>query len=786
MRFVLFFLLAGTLRAAGPVIFWTDLDSGPTTGGENNNGVYLTIGGNNFGATQGASVVKINGTQVAQYITWSNTQIGVQVGAVTTGAVTVTVGTVTATGPTWTARAGNIYFIGSGVDNTHPGTCAAMLAANSYAAPWGLQNTSTGSTESAYPSYSSTVTGIRTPVTYYECLSAGDTLVLLNGVNYPYFDGRGWHASLTVIDRVGTAGNPITVVGRPGATATLGGSSGPAQCGIRGAGTTTNYINISGLTAIGGPTIGGVAGLGIGAGGGTNWRVVNNDVQCPLCDQPAAAVDHMGDNSVIYGNQVHNVSTGLGGPSSKTWHAMYFDANNIEVAWNNIYNTQAYNGIQFNDNPGAGLSNISIHDNNIQDLNGSGINFSTIGFTSGTYVIAYNNVIHHVGMNVAAGGSGGDPHSCVAFKGYSTDAAVGTAQVYNNTMYDCGSYLNSANSNATCAIFDLGRQTNITRQYVNNIIYEPSYTNTGHQNVYVCSGGSMTDAQQLTLMAGSSHNIWFSASAPGDTLQAASFGTIVDPKLNNPGAGDFSLASGSPAGGAGIASLAARLDFIGFTRPSAPSIGAYEANDQPCSITTFSLPVAQTGAAYRQTINTMACASPIFSVASGALPSWATLGSSSGVISGTPTGSTPATSSFTVGIADANCATNNSGPCAQTLSIQDITPPTITTRSPITSGTQGIAYGPLQFTATGDNSSTCSGCTWSATGLPSGMTFSGSGSLAGMATVSGTFTIEVTVTNNSGAGVAGPTGFQLTINSPAPGGPGISGAAMLSGNATEH
>jgi hypothetical protein len=562
LSFLPLFLLAGeVLGAANPAIFWTDLDSGPTSGGENNNGVYLTIGGNNFGASQGTSKVEINGAEVAQYITWSNTRIGVQVGPVSTGAVTVTVGGITGTGPIFTARSGNIYFIGPDIDNSvlasYP--CSGLLAEpHSYSSPWGLTNHAS--------KVMSDYTHLRTPTQYYNCLSPGDTLVFLDGANYPYFDNRGLNASLTMIEVGGTAGNPVTVMSRPGATVSLGGyASGPAY-GIRAG---HAYLTVSGLYLIGT----GSSGIGISSANRSNQRIVNNDVQCPLGSSPAACLIGMGPNSVIYGNNVHNVSTGITA-SSKVWHAMYFDASNIEVAWNQIYDTHAYNGIQFNDNSLVGLSNISIHDNSIADVFGSGINFSTVGFSHGTYVIAYNNVIHHVGGNVAAGGSGSDPHSCIAFKGYSTDAAVGTVQVYNNTMYDCGSYLTSANTNAACAIFDRGTQTNITREYVNNIIYQPAYTYTSAQNVFICGG--ITSSQQLTLMTGSTSNIWYSASNPASTGQASSFGIIADPKFIDPAGGDFALASGSAAIRGGSTSLASSTDIDGIVRPKPPSVGAYE------------------------------------------------------------------------------------------------------------------------------------------------------------------------------------------------------------------
>src|ERR1019366_5070409 len=88
------------------------------------------------------------------------------------------------------------------------------------------------------------------------------------------------------------------------------------------------------------------------------------------------------------------------------------------------------------------------------------------------------------------------------------------------------------------------------------------------------------------------------------------------------------------------------------------------------------------------------------------------------------------------------------------------TPPTITRTSPLTSGAVGVAYS-LQFTATGDTGGNCTGCTWSATGVPGGLTLSSGGLLSGTPTTAATSTINVTATN--AAGSSGPTGFSLAI-----------------------
>ncbi len=56
-----------TIAIAAPAIFFSDLDSGPKTGGENNKGVYITIWGKGFGASRGTATVSVGGGQVDNY-----------------------------------------------------------------------------------------------------------------------------------------------------------------------------------------------------------------------------------------------------------------------------------------------------------------------------------------------------------------------------------------------------------------------------------------------------------------------------------------------------------------------------------------------------------------------------------------------------------------------------------------------------------------------------------------------------------------------------------------------
>jgi hypothetical protein len=253
--------------------------------------------------------------------------------------------------------------------------------------------------------------------------------------------------------------------------------------------------------------------------------------------------------------------------SDKQYHAVYFEGNNFEFGWNRIDKTAAYNGFQINHDYSPGFYNFSVHDNDIADVNGSGINLSHIDPSSG-HVQIYNNIIHHTGISMASDGGEGDPHSCIAVKGYGSATGAGRAEIYNNTMYDCSSYLNSNTSTgAACAILIYANQLNVTTNLVNNIIYQPAYSGTAKQNVYICGSGKIG-------MVSVSHNIWYSERAPGGVAPATRYGIIANPRFIS--AKDYHLQSGSPAIGTGIAYGDVTTDFEGALRRTPPTIGAYE------------------------------------------------------------------------------------------------------------------------------------------------------------------------------------------------------------------
>jgi len=593
-------LLCPALAHAAPVCMYQDVQSGPASGGEGGGGTYVDVFGTGFGSSLSAITITVNGTAVTNKIylgadnTGNRQQLGFQVPSGTTGS-----GSIVITAPggscsnlSFTVRSGSIYYIGAGIDNVTTGTaftCAnfkngtagdGLGGSGTYTSPWTLTNVVSiglnGGSGNTGPA-----TNARTPQPYYNCLAQGDTLVFLNGANFPYFGGQLFSA--LAFDSGFTAAIPTTVMARPGATVIIGGD-GYVTGGIRDY--SDEYMVVAGLTLTGTSTSS-AAGSALSFGetsAGPDMRTVNNVIQCPDCYGSSGALSggfeaDSSTNDEVLGNYVTGAGCAApGGLSNKQYHSIYVYGNTQEIGWNKIASVCTYNGIQINYGPddSLGYGNFSIHDNDIEGANGAGINLATLDPTQGP-INVYNNIVHHVGIQAASDSDGN--HACIASPGEATTAGSGTVNIYNNTLWDCSSDLNANNVNNASAIlaFYENAQTGLTLNLVNNIIAQPAYTNTGTQNVYLSNTG--VSGPTLT----GSNNIFYSASTPGSTSPASSLTSQAIPtnpkfaSVTTPGPWtNLELQSGSPAIGAGTSSLASTLDFVGVTRPNPPAIGALE------------------------------------------------------------------------------------------------------------------------------------------------------------------------------------------------------------------
>ncbi len=479
-----------------PRIFYTDLESGPNAGGQNNKGVFVTLYGRGFGVSQGGSTVTVGGGAVDNCPLWTDTKVACQLGAaVLTGNIVVTVNGRASNGLAFTVRAGNIFF----------------------ASPSGSDSNS-----GSFPAPFKTLSKCR------SALQAGDICYAMNGLVQSGDDGYG--AALNM-QTGGTAGSPKALVVYPGATATIGpGTSRGAVLSPEVSGAPWKNWVIAGFTMA---TNRDAMNINITDG----WRVVGNTMTCPNGNGMAACVEtSQTSNMKFLGNHVYNVSTNVTG-ASKKYHGVYFssDSNHIEAAWNLIENVNACRGMQFHSSPigsGTGLNqyDLSVHDNIIHDIKCDGLNFATVDPSKGK-VEAYNNVIYNAGL-------GPDPpdgsanYSCIYFAGITNSGSPGTglARVYNNTLYNCGS-----RGGSDAGMLAVASSVLFTVEYTNNIIVAK-----GSETYFAPNSA----ASSLAAKVSGSNDLFFGAGAGPSSIPGS---VNADPKFVNGGAANFQILAGSPA-----------------------------------------------------------------------------------------------------------------------------------------------------------------------------------------------------------------------------------------------
>ena len=524
-----------------PAIFFTDLTSGPVSGGESVSGyagAYVTIYGNYFGTTQGTSTVTLGGASCLRVVSWGTTwlwyqKIVVQLGSsCASGNFVVTTTSGGSNGAAFSVNAGSIYCVSTSGNDSNtgkfPSTCWA------------------------------------TPAHAVSTMSAGGIAYVENGVTQT--GATQYSAVVNIMGNPGgTAANPIALVAYPGATVTIGALGAGLNYAIRvpQVGDSPAYYTIAGLT------IRGDEALEIYSA--SYMRFIANDLSCDAATGFGCA--HIDSSTYIYmyGNNLHDVgvdcASNSGNPTGSPckFHGYYYTTNTNHVwhGWN-ITNTNPSGtlpatgyGVQFYSTGGSDQYDLHVHDNLFENIAGGALNFSTVNADAGT-VEAYNNVFNHVG-------TGPDPSgTSEAYYGVGTAASsthTNPVLVYNNSMYDVGSRGNVTNSNGCI-------NATIATEIVNNVCQS-----TGSSEQYLTSNSSAVDCGNFS----GSHNDWF---GNGSTLCATQVTSSlnVNPLYTSTTAGSVNLLpqAASPLIGAGSTSLASVYDMSGMIRPSPLSIGAYE------------------------------------------------------------------------------------------------------------------------------------------------------------------------------------------------------------------
>ena len=335
----------------GPALLFTDLTSGPASGGLDGLGAFVTLYGEGFGAVRGASSVSIGGKEVARYVSWGANnavargldRIVVQPGpSAVSGDIVVTVAGRASNPLPFTVRAGNVYFVSPSRGND--------ANAGTYAAPW------------------ATLWRPR------QTLVAGD-VVYLEGGTFSQLDPEvpGWDTLLFLersLAASGTAAAPIAYLGYPGNPPLL--ANAAARRGI--------YLNQDGgplsYYVVGNIRFGAMREALLVTGVGQ--RVVGNDLSNGGIGDKVGV---FGDTSAIkvLGNRLDSNGT----PTTK-FYAIYiqgFGVNrDLDVGWNEVRNQEGRAIQVYGHVTGDVVDDLRIHDNVIV---GSELNNVLLGGSDG-------------------------------------------------------------------------------------------------------------------------------------------------------------------------------------------------------------------------------------------------------------------------------------------------------------------------------------------------------------------------------------------------------------------
>lgn len=471
-----------------PRIFFTDIESGPVTGGEGGLGAFVFIHGEFFGSSRGASTVTIGGVEVARYVLWGSDNararnldlIVVQPGGnVTGGNVVVTVDGQSSNGVPFTVRDGSIYFVAPG----DPG--ASDDNAGTFEAPF------------------------RTIYRPRQSLQPGDICYVREG-RYDSFDPdyAGWDAVLLLdgtTSRAGTEGRPVAYVGYPGESAMIANPS--ARRGIlfiTDAGA-MDYFVFANLVFSESQYALGLTGIGHRAIG--NYFFEGGESYDGLL-----GINGESSNIEVLGNRLYR----NGEASNKFRHGFYIGGygtnRDIDFGWNEIDQQLGGRAIQmYGHLDGDLMDDVRIHDNFIR---GSELNNIVIGGSDGTTnvigtVRVWNNVI--VGATDA---------------GLRINDPTGTVIVEQNTI---------AGNDFAQFYVERGGLGRITLR----------------NNILACDAGQahvvLEQAEPGAMIA--DHNLYFNG---GDAPAWDAAPIAGDPLFFDSAAGDFQIDADSPAADAGV------------------------------------------------------------------------------------------------------------------------------------------------------------------------------------------------------------------------------------------
>ncbi|MEO6688195.1 MAG: choice-of-anchor Q domain-containing protein [Dokdonella sp.] len=540
-----------------PVVLYTDIVSGPTSGGENNKGAYLSIFGKNFGTGSLGTNIKVfvGSGEVDNYryaglskgradIEQITVQLGALGGDATPGAhlpVRVTVDGAP-------SNADQLFMI-------NPGHFIFVDPVNG--------SDATGQIDNIAKPFQHVQTGSDFTAGAWGKVRAGDFLVLRGGT----YSGVGFESYFLrfqirvsgVPDRssgtppTGAAGTgPITLTAYPTETAFINGDSathaGGALSGLNG-----QTYPLAGKWIV-------IANLKVEGGGydgpisqeihGDNWRIINNEltaftgVTSGANPSRMAGITGNGQNSVWLGNHIHDIQG-----STNEAHGIYIDGDgSYDIGYNHIHDIHSGKGIQLFANGGNGsdaINNVRIHHNLIRHVTQFGINIAD-GSTNA--IAIFDNVV---------------TEAQVAGLRFNTHTLHG-CRIYNNTFFNN----NTLDSEIYGVLMNDWTLPSDALDMRNNIFWARSTT--------AYSAGSVGFDDSIGVIT---RNLWFGGN---DSFAFDANPLNANPQLVDPIDGNFHVANASSpvvdAGSATVASLVTNDFDADRARPPGAGIdvGAYE------------------------------------------------------------------------------------------------------------------------------------------------------------------------------------------------------------------
>jgi len=550
---------AATSRAScagsGPLVLYTDIESGPITGGERNQGIYLSIFGKNLGESAGREAsasthVYVNDTEVASYRYFGASrgraeikQITVQLGAIPNPKpglplpIKVVVGGAPSnTDHTFTVAPGAIFFVDNEKGNDATGVAGDIAHPFRYVQ---LPDVGRGVFNLLRPGDFVVMRGTATP--WQDLGSDSYFIKFLHKGGTPFTQGAKYSGPITITGYPGESAS-ILLPHSTGAKGAISGVDGQAYPGTNDG----KYITISNLEIDTGGDNGAVN-LQVH---GDFWRVVNNDIAAKTADSKAKAGGIAGNGlgAFFYGNHIHDIG---GDPKVQQNHGIYVDGDGTyDIGFNIIERIQGGNGFQIYANGSNGSSfadDVTFHHNSVSEVSKHGLN---IADGSRDRIAIFNNVIYNVSY-------AGIRFNTTSLRG---------ARIYNNTIFNidtAGSPLYGALTN------DWNLRSDALD--VENNIFVPN----GERRPYSAGSVSIGSAGHVGIFR---NNLWHNGSG---AILFDSHPQSSDPQFVRTGA-DFHLASAASAavdtGTSGVSTLVKDDYDATVCRPQGRGydIGAFE------------------------------------------------------------------------------------------------------------------------------------------------------------------------------------------------------------------